>query len=72
MLKFLRSFISPGPSASTPDSTPAPPAHVAAPGLPDFDVVAHLIDANGLPVLDWVAAQSWVDSASDAVTRQVN
>ena len=70
MLKFLRSFIAPGPSAAAPHTQPAPPDHVAAPGAPDFDVARHLVDANGLPVLDWVAAGAWVAALPDAPAQQ--
>lgn len=66
MLKFLRSLVATQPAASTTASPPMPTAtHVAAPGVPDFDVVAHLLDANGLPVMDWPAVRAWVDTVGD-------
>lgn len=65
MLKFLRSLIAPGPSASTADTPPAPPTHVAAPEVAGFDVAANLVNANGLPVLDWEAAHAWVAGIVD-------
>lgn len=70
MLKFLRSFIAPGPSAAASHTQPAPPDHVAAPGAPDFDVARHLVNANGLPVLDWLAAGAWVAALPDAPAQQ--
>ena len=63
MLKLLRSLVTRQPDAGAPIHTapgPAPAARVAAAGAPDFDIVANLIDANGLPVLDWDAAHAWV------------
>lgn len=68
MLKLLRSLVS---RKLTADSRPpgeapvAPPSSVVAVGVDAFDVATHLLDANGFPVLDWDAAQKWVDSISD-------
>lgn len=64
MLKILRSLVAPKPAAdasSTANPTSTPPSKVSAPGVDDFDVIASLVDANGYPVLDWAAAQAWVD-----------
>lgn len=64
MLKLLRSLVAP---KSVVDASPLeatalpPPVRVAAPGVDDFNVIANLVDANGFPVLDWSAAQAWVD-----------
>ncbi|MDR7332591.1 hypothetical protein [Roseateles asaccharophilus] len=63
MLKLLRSLVArPRDPAPPVDATPqvTPTTRVTAAGVADFDVLAHLIDANGLPVLDWDAAQAWV------------
>jgi hypothetical protein len=42
----------------------APKNTVSALGLDDFRVTENLISINGLPVLDWEAAQQWVDGVS--------
>jgi hypothetical protein len=42
---------------------------VVAAGVEDFSVSAHLDMKGGLPVLDWEAAHSWVDSIPDAGAR---
>lgn len=62
MLKLLRALVSPRPAVEPPPSAPssAPTTAISSAGVDDFDLVAHLIDANGLPVLDWDAAQAWV------------
>jgi len=63
MLKLLRSLVTRQPDPGTPVDTaprPAPAARVAAAGAPGFNIVANLIDANGLPVLDWDAVHAWV------------
>lgn len=67
MLKLLRSFVAAKPAldASVAGSTSLPPAKISAPGVEDFDVVAHLIDANGLPVVQWAAAEAWVAGIAD-------
>ncbi|MDP2369722.1 hypothetical protein [Rhodoferax sp.] len=63
MLKLLRALLTPKPilDPSPPRRpAPAPPAAVSAPGVEDFNIVGNLIDANGLPVVDWEAAQRWL------------
>ena len=65
MLKFLRSLVSTKSNLELPPPpipAPGPPAVVSAPGVEDFNIVGNLIDANGLPVVDWDAAQRWVDA----------
>ena len=65
MLKYLRSLVN-GKLALAPSlsqgSAPALPEVVSAPGVEDFNFVGSLINANGIPVVDWDAAQRWVDS----------
>ncbi|MFG6432818.1 hypothetical protein [Roseateles sp. LYH14W] len=68
MLKLLRSLVTRQPDAGAPIDTaprPAPASRVAAAGAPEFDIVANLIDANGLPVLDWDAVHAWVSGIVD-------
>ena len=66
MLKFLRSLIVPTPATPpAQDLAPTPPAQLSAPGVDGFNVQAALIDANGLAVLDWTAAQAWVASIAE-------
>jgi hypothetical protein len=64
VLKLLRSLVSGKPVAESrpPVAFAAPPTSVVAEGVDDFNVTLNLIDANGLPVLDWSAAQQWVES----------
>lgn len=73
MLKRLLSVLSrdraPGRSESALPLAPAPEV-VSAPGVQDFDVLAHLVDANGAPVLDWSAAQQWVERINDAGAKR--
>lgn len=74
MLKFLRSLVSVRVrtrSAAPEGIAPLPPASIAAPGIEAFDVTGNLIDANGLPVVDWAAAQRWVDGIADEESRSV-
>jgi hypothetical protein len=63
VLKLLRSlaFGKPVADSHAPAAIADPAATVAAEGVDAFDVLAHLVDANGLPVLDWAAAQQWVE-----------
>lgn len=72
MLKRLRSLFvptsSPGEVVAGTSSLQAP-LHISSPGVPDFDLDAHLVDANGLAVLDWAAAQQWVDRIDDAEAK---
>ncbi|HVR53452.1 MAG TPA: hypothetical protein VMS38_27255 [Pseudorhodoferax sp.] len=68
MLKFLRTLVAPVAKpniAAHADVAAAPPAVVSAQGVDDFEVLAHLVDANGLPVLDWHAARQWIDGIAD-------
>ena len=64
MLKLLRSLVSPRqPLVAQEISRAAPlPSTLSAPGAPNFDVVGNFIDANSLPVLNWEAAQRWIES----------
>lgn len=63
MLKLLRSLVaSKEPAAADAISTlPPPTLAVTAEGSADFSVTENLLHANGLPLLDWNAAQHWVD-----------
>ena len=72
MLKFLRSLVPAKPNLAPsppPTPAPAPPTVVSAPGVEDFNIVENLIDANGLPVVDWEAAQRWVDAIGGGGAR---
>jgi hypothetical protein len=66
VLKLLRSLVTPKqPATSDAEATPPPPPlAVSAEGSDDFSVTETLLDANGLPVLDWDAAQQWVDGVA--------
>lgn len=71
VLKFLRSLVTPAgrPAAMSPEQPASLPQTLAATGVPDFDVLGHLMDANGLPLLDWDAAHAWVEGISDETAR---
>lgn len=63
MLKLLRGLLPARPAAAAaaaPAVEVPPAARVSADGVPDFDLAAHLVDAHGLPVLDWAAAEAWL------------
>lgn len=62
MLKLLRSLVKPKQFATTEtvEIPPPPPVAISAEGSDDFSVSENLFDANGLPVLNWGAAQQWV------------
>lgn len=70
MIKFLKSLVR---TASQPEivsgSEPAPPDEIGAPGAPPFDLRAALVTASGFPVVDWAAAQRWVDSVPDEAAK---
>jgi hypothetical protein len=63
VLKLIRSLIKPKQAATTEEvaALPPPPVAVAAEGLDAFSVTENLLGADGLPVLNWDAAQQWVD-----------
>jgi hypothetical protein len=70
MLKTLRSLLAPAPAAPVAAAgRVAPPARLSAPGAADFDVLAHRVDANGLPLLDWDAVHRWVDAIPDDAAK---
>lgn len=64
MLKLLKSLIR-SPKAASEDDANAivvPPIQISAPGAAPFDLAASLVDAGGLPVVDWEAVNHWVES----------
>ena len=62
MLQLLRSLFAPKqPIHSDSVVTRSPPSSISAGGTDDFSITDNLLDANGLPVLDWHAAQQWVN-----------
>lgn len=55
------------PSQAPAETAPASaPVEIVAPGAPPFDVVAALIDADGLPVMDWQRVGAWVQTLAEA------
>jgi hypothetical protein len=64
MLERLRALFASGSAPTVDSDTPPPPlaSLIEAPGVPAFDVHAHLIHEHALPTLYWTAAQLWVDS----------
>ncbi len=62
MLKLLRSLVKPKQLANpvAVAALPPPPVAIAAEGSDDFNVSENLLGANGVPVLNWDAAQHWV------------
>jgi hypothetical protein len=64
VFKLLRSLVASKQSAevaATP-ALPPPPVAISAGTVGDFGIASNLLDANGLPLLDWNAAQKWVGS----------
>ena len=48
------------------ESSPTKPlTEITVAGLPAFTISSHLSNSNGLPFLDWVAVQAWVDGSGD-------
>ena len=71
MLRFLRSLVLPAvpPVSDAPVPGEPAPRQVLAPGVAPFEVGPALIDANGLPLLDWHAVEAWVAGLPDAASR---
>lgn len=68
MLKLFRSLVIPKQSTKTETTTaelPPPPVEISAHGTDDFNVTDNLLHTNDLPLLDWNAAQQWVDGITD-------
>lgn len=68
MLKLLRSLI---PRKQVANHSPQPElieltTTLSADGVDSFDVTAHLLNANGFPILNWDAAHQWVESIPNA------
>src|ERR1041384_8242101 len=63
MLNFLRNR-----SRDRGDTTPVheqPPVEIVVGDAPPFPFSTHLIDHNGIPVLDWAAVEQWVAGIAD-------
>jgi hypothetical protein len=71
VLKLLRSLVTlkQSPEIKAKPTLGAPPPTVSALGSKDFNITANLINANGLPVLDWDAAQHWVNGIADTAAQ---
>lgn len=71
MLKWVRSWMSDqagraNPGAKEPHAAhPAPPSEVRAAGVEAFSVGQHQSNHDGFPLLNWDAAQQWVESIHD-------
>lgn len=73
MFKTLRSLIAKNPPAAAdrcvlPDQ--AAPLEIALDGLPPFAIARHMGKHNGLPGLDWNAAQAWMAGAASEAARK--
>lgn len=71
MLRRLKSFLrgaSPEPEEAPRVNTSAP-THISAPGAAPFALTESLMRTSGLPVLDWSAAQEWVDGIAHESAR---
>ncbi|GAA5165849.1 hypothetical protein GCM10025770_22050 [Viridibacterium curvum] len=68
MFKLLKSLIQPTTKDSAAVDLIAVTAHthLEAPGVTHFDVAAAMRLENSLPVMDWAAAERWVESVADA------
>ncbi|MFT3735109.1 MAG: hypothetical protein QM776_08800 [Rhodocyclaceae bacterium] len=73
MFKLLKSLIQPSAKAAPAADliTVAPPSQLEAPGAAAFDLSVALRTENGFPVMDWPAAERWVESiTSDEAQAQ--
>lgn len=64
MLKFFRSLITknnPEAASVRPSRDALAPEDIMAEGFAPFPIVTHMSTHNGLPILDWDAARSWVE-----------
>ena len=50
-----------GPAPSPVEDNATAPALIAVPQGPAFDVLAHLVQEQGVPLLDWQAVEAWAD-----------
>lgn len=66
MLKFLRSVLSERTDAGETAPSAEPPPEVITSGSSQFRLSDHLTDDVNFPILDWDAAQAWVDAIPDA------
>jgi hypothetical protein len=68
MFKLIRSLVSGRPVAEVQASEARTelPTSVTAQGVAAFEVASHLRTANGFPLLDWSAAEHWVNSIPGA------
>lgn len=64
MRKLLKSLIRPrrAEDEDVASAEPVPPSEVTAPDAAPFFLPASLLDAGGLPVVDWEAVQRWIAS----------
>jgi hypothetical protein len=65
MLKLLRSLLPGSPRNTEVATVPAevtPPTEIEAPGANSLDLLSHLSNESGFPILDWEAALAWVNS----------
>jgi hypothetical protein len=66
VLKLLKSLVWPVKAADAPPPSASPPVQVVASGAEPFDVKPALVNANGFPLIDWPAAQRWVETVPTA------
>lgn len=68
MFNLLKFLVRPNKAQSVDAAIPliAPADEVFAPGVEPFAVRAALLNANGFPLIDWSAAQRWVESVPNA------
>ena len=73
MLKFLQMFVTRGPrKAESQAIIPpvcAPTTEVTAEGVESFPLSPHISSDSGFPILDWQAAQVWVETIPDIEAR---
>ncbi len=62
-----------GPAPSPVEDNATAPALIAVPQGPAFDVLAHLVQEQGVPLLDWQAVEAWADGHDNlaVVSRDV-
>lgn len=73
MLKFFRSLLSPSSDSLEHEVASLqgdePPTTLEVEGAPHFPLAKNLSFEHGLPVVDWQAVSTWVDSIEDASAR---
>ncbi len=60
-----------GPMQAPVDDVATAPAMIAVPQGPPLDVLAHMVQEQGVPLLDWQAVDAWADGLGDQDARRL-